>query len=99
MNGVELIGGTIQGAIDPSKKGAEFAFFNPMQAAEAALSGIYDGLYFVADAIYYPIDYGHLDQNFSGAVGKEYLLREYHYHIGHQRTQGLSTCRRLLNAA
>ncbi|MGF1726806.1 transposase [Photobacterium nomapromontoriensis] len=41
----------------------------------------------------------HLEQNFSGAIGKEYLLREYHQHIGQQRTSGLSTCRRLLNAA
>ncbi|MGF1726803.1 transposase [Photobacterium nomapromontoriensis] len=41
----------------------------------------------------------HLEKNFTGAIGKEYLLREYHQHIGQQRTPGLSTCRRLLNAA
>ncbi|MGF1723978.1 alpha-amylase family glycosyl hydrolase [Photobacterium nomapromontoriensis] len=41
----------------------------------------------------------HLEKNFSGAIGKEHLLREYHHHIGQRRTHGLSTCRRLLNAA
>ena len=41
----------------------------------------------------------YLEKNFSGAVGKEHLLREYHHHIGQRRTQGLSACRRLLNAA
>ncbi|MGF1689168.1 transposase [Photobacterium japonica] len=42
---------------------------------------------------------GYLEKNFSGAIGKEHLLREYHCHIGKRRTQGLSACRRLLNAA
>ncbi|KLV00004.1 alpha-amylase family glycosyl hydrolase [Photobacterium aphoticum] len=42
---------------------------------------------------------GHLEQHFSGAIGKEHLLREYHQHIGQQRTHGISTSRRLLNAA
>ncbi|KLV04605.1 transposase [Photobacterium aquae] len=40
-----------------------------------------------------------LERNFSGAIGKEHLLREYHLHIGQQRTSGLSASRRLLNAA
>ncbi|MGF1689416.1 transposase [Photobacterium japonica] len=41
----------------------------------------------------------HLEQNFSGAIGKEHMLREYHHHIGQQRTQGVSASRRLLRVA
>ncbi|MGF1723183.1 alpha-amylase family glycosyl hydrolase [Photobacterium nomapromontoriensis] len=41
----------------------------------------------------------YLEQNFSGAIGKEHLLREYHHHIGQQRVHGISVSRRLLNAA
>ncbi|MGF1725644.1 alpha-amylase family glycosyl hydrolase [Photobacterium nomapromontoriensis] len=41
----------------------------------------------------------HLERNFSGAIGKEYLLREYHHHIGQQRAHGVSVSRRLLNVA
>ncbi|WP_205626080.1 transposase [Photobacterium aquae] len=41
----------------------------------------------------------HLEHNFSGAIGKEHLLREYHHHIGQRRPQGLSACRRLLSVA
>ena len=41
----------------------------------------------------------HLEKNFSGAIGKEHLLREYHHHIGLRRNQGVSVSRRLLNAA
>ncbi|GAL06686.1 mobile element protein [Photobacterium aphoticum] len=41
----------------------------------------------------------HLEQRFSGAIGKEHLLREYHHHIGQRRTHGISVSRRLLKAA
>jgi REP element-mobilizing transposase RayT len=39
------------------------------------------------------------EQHFSGAVGKERLLRQYHQHLGHKRTTGLARCRCLLNSA
>uniref|UniRef100_UPI003D27A655 transposase n=1 Tax=Pseudoalteromonas sp. TaxID=53249 RepID=UPI003D27A655 len=39
------------------------------------------------------------EQHFSCAVGKERLLRQYHQHLGHKRTTGLSRCRCLLNSA
>jgi len=39
------------------------------------------------------------EQHFSGAVGKERLLRQYHQGLGHKRTTGLSRCRCLLNSA
>ncbi|WP_432459883.1 transposase [Agarivorans sp. QJM3NY_25] len=42
---------------------------------------------------------GEFERHFSGAVGQERLLRQYHRHMGHQRTAGLSCCKRLLNRA
>ncbi|MGF1689518.1 hypothetical protein L4C36_23160 [Photobacterium japonica] len=40
-----------------------------------------------------------LEKNFTGAIGKEGLLREYYHHIGQQRTSGVSSSRRLLHVA
>ncbi|WP_428480204.1 alpha-amylase family glycosyl hydrolase [Photobacterium japonica] len=40
-----------------------------------------------------------LEKNFTGAIGKEGLLREYYHHIGQQRTSGVSISRKLLSAA
>ncbi len=39
------------------------------------------------------------EQHFSGAVGKERLLLNYHQGLGHKRTTGLARCRSLLNSA
>ncbi|WP_439033326.1 hypothetical protein [Agarivorans sp. QJM3NY_33] len=42
---------------------------------------------------------GEFERHFSGAVGQESLLRQYHQHMGHKRTAGLSCSKRLLNRA
>lgn len=39
------------------------------------------------------------EKAFSGAVGKEHLLRQYHQHMGMKRVAGLGQCRRLLSNA
>ena len=39
------------------------------------------------------------EKNFSGAVGKEHLLRQFHHNTGLKRTSGLSQSRKLLNSA
>ncbi|MGR5149722.1 hypothetical protein ACQKP8_24630 [Photobacterium alginatilyticum] len=38
-NAAELVGGTIQGAIDPIKEATEYVITNPGQAVDAVFSG------------------------------------------------------------